>query len=252
MNEMKKGAGIQSLQIGLSIVDLVATHGQPITFTEISESTGITKSNLYKYLSTLTNMGILYRDKFSGLYELGSKLIEYGMNAISQENVIDRVTPYLYEINKELKETILFSIWTHNGPMVVKFITSNKTLNIGAQIGTCLPLHSSTGKICAAFMDGMQITQWVEKELSEKSEEQKQNFFKELYEIKEKPLAFSNEPIVSSISSLAFPILNFNRDLLGVITVVGFKESMLLNFTEKVTYILRKNHEISQMFGSKQ
>ncbi len=59
---IKTGTTIQSLQIGLGILDLVAKQEKPLKFTDIQELTQITKSNLYKYLNTLTQLGLLYRD----------------------------------------------------------------------------------------------------------------------------------------------------------------------------------------------
>ncbi|UOF89278.1 IclR family transcriptional regulator [Fodinisporobacter ferrooxydans] len=251
MDGIKKGTGIQSLQIGLSIVELVASQGRPMTFTDICEMTQITKSNLYKYLNTLTNMGILYRDKFGGLYTLGNKLIEYGMAAVSQENVLERVEPYLYEINRECKETVLLSFWTPNGPIVVKLLTSNHILNIGAQIGTYLPIYSATGKVYAAFKNCVQIHEWKEKELQEIPGEQRQDLEKELDRIKKERISFAIEPLVPSVSSVAVPILNFKQELLCVITLVGFSDSLDFQVdNEKIKYLLDSSQEISSIFGS--
>jgi DNA-binding IclR family transcriptional regulator len=247
---IKNGTTIQSLQIGMSILDLVATQGKPMKFTDIQELTGITKSNLYKYLNTLTYLGILYRDPSSGLYVLGSKLIEYGMTAVNQENVLDRIDHYLYEINKELQETVLFSSWTNNGPMVVKVISNNQTLNIGAQIGTYLPLLSSTGKTCAAFLESHVFAEWKEENLKGKTAAQIEDLEAEIEAVRRDKLAFSNEPLVPSVSSIAFPILNYKGQFLGNITIVGFSEFLSKrNDPEKLNYIKEKMKEISALFG---
>ena len=94
MEDIKKGTTIQSLQIGMGIIESIAKQRRPLKFTEIQDLTQITKSNLYKYLNTFTQLGILYRNKDTGEYVLGSKLIEYGMSAVDQENVIDRISPF--------------------------------------------------------------------------------------------------------------------------------------------------------------
>ncbi len=68
MNKPKNTSMIQSLQIGFQIVDLIAEQDHPLKFTDIQELSGITKSNLYKYLNTLTYLGLVYRDKKQGTY----------------------------------------------------------------------------------------------------------------------------------------------------------------------------------------
>lgn len=250
MTIIKNGTTIQSLQIGMSILDLVAKEGKPLKFTDIQELTQITKSNLYKYLNTLTQLGILYRDQRSGSYVLGSKLIEYGMSAVNQENVLDRIEHFLYEINKELQETVLFSSWTNNGPMVVKVVSSNQTLNIGAQIGTYLPPLSSSGKTCAAFLEPHIISEWKEEYLKGKNEKQRKELEEEIQSVKRDKLAFSIEPLVPSVSSIAFPILNYKGQFLGSITIVGFSEFLSKrNDPKKINYISEKMKEISGLFG---
>ena len=91
MSIEKSNAMIQSLQVGMSIVDLISSKEQPLKFSEIQELTQITKSNLYKYLNTLTHLQLLHRDKKSGTYMLGSKIIEYGRSAIGHQDIISTV-----------------------------------------------------------------------------------------------------------------------------------------------------------------
>ncbi|ARK29062.1 IclR family transcriptional regulator [Halalkalibacter krulwichiae] len=252
MEIAKKGTTIQSLQIGIGIVDLIAKEGRPLKFTEICELTKITKSNLYKYLNTLTQTGILYRDKETGSYVLGSKLIEYGMAATAEENVIDRITPYMQEINAKCLSTVLYSIWTNSGPMIVKEVNLKQGYNIGAQVGTLLPVLSANGKVFASFLEDKVVDEWIEKELVHLSEEQMQNFKKECQTIKQREIAFAREPLVSNVSSVAFPVFNYKKQLLGTVTVVGFSDMIPNGEEDELSqYLIRLSKEISATFGYK-
>lgn len=240
MEELKKGASIQSLQVGLSIVRLIALHGQPMTFKEISEQVDVTKSNLYKYLNTLTQIGMLHRDKKRGTYTIGSKVIEFGMVAANQEDVIERAAPFLRQILKECKETVLLSIWTANGPLVVKMLIKDQGVNLGAQLGTHLPMLSATGKLFAAFMDVFSQKKWIENE----------KIARELDVIRREQIAFAREPLVPFVSSVAIPIFNFKQQLLGVMTVVGFSDKIPQQLDDDMSqYLLQASREISKGFG---
>ncbi len=254
MNEnngtMKKGTGIQSLELGLSILEFISSRGQPQTFTEIHEGTGITKSNLYKYLNTLTSLKLLYRDKFGGSYSLGSKLIEYGMSAVNQENVIERVSPYLQEIGTLCNETVLFAIWTYQGPMVIKKINSTHPINIGAHIGSSLPLRSSIGVVFAAYLEEYVARSWMEKELAPLSEKERKDFMKEVQEARDKGFYTRNGSLVPSIAALSAPVLNYENKILGVISIVGFSDTISgSEGDEKCRHLLRVSQEVSQLFG---
>lgn len=250
MNEIKKGSGIQSLQIGLSIVDIVANHGQPMSFMDIFEISKITKSNLYKYLNTLTATGFLFRDKYTGLYTLGSKLVEYGMVSINKENILDQVTPYLQELNKLSQETVLFSIWTSNGPMVVRIINSTKgILNVGAQLGTLLPIHTTAGKLFAAYKQENELEAWKKDPINI---DKLPLVEKELEKVRNERIAISTAPLAPSINSVGVPILNYNQDILGTITIAGFNDSLPLEKEHPIIQeLIRTGEELSKGYGDK-
>ncbi|MCQ6280507.1 IclR family transcriptional regulator [Bacillus sp. EB600] len=250
MEKLKKGTTIQSLEIGMGILDFIAHQAKPCKFTEIQEYTQITKSNLYKYLNTFTHLGILYRDRESGSYVLGSKLIEYGMAAVDQENVLDRITPYLEELNSKTQSTVLFSIWTHSGPMVIKMLNVSQGFNIGAQIGTVLPPNSATGKIFMAFMDETIVRDWKEVERNRILPDQLQELEAEVSMIKEKEISFGLETLVPSASSISFPVLNYKKELLGAVTVVGFLNQIPTNEDGELSKsIIEISKVISKSFG---
>ncbi|MED1951805.1 IclR family transcriptional regulator [Brevibacillus centrosporus] len=251
MEQAKSGVTIQSLQIGLRIVDLIAKQQKPIKFADICEMTQITKSNLYKYLNTLTGAGILYRDKESGMFSLGSKLIEYGMAAINQENMVERISPYLQEINRHCGNTALFSVWTHSGPMVVRICNNSRAgLNIGAQMGTVLPVLSASGKLFAAFMDEGVIGSWKNSGIARLDSESAAEFERELNRVREQGISFASEPLVPSVSSMSIPVLNYKRELVGTVTLVGFSNQIPQQIEHEISeYMLKASAELSGLFG---
>lgn len=246
----KKKAVIQSLVIGIQLVDLIVKNGQPMKLNDIYHSTGITKSNLYKYLNTLTQLGLLYRDQDSGHYHLGCRLIEYGMAAIDRENLIDRIVPHLQEINNHCQETVLLHMWTNQGPVVVKMFSSHQDLNIGARIGTLLPLRSAAGKIFAAFFDEVMLRNWKEREWSKLTSKEQQELANELEQVRKAHVSFAKEPLVPFISSLGFPIFNYEQKLMACFTVVGFSQDIPHDVSHPLCdYLMEKSREISRVCG---
>lgn len=252
MENHKKGTTIQSLEIGMGILDFIAHQAKPCKFTEIQEYTQITKSNLYKYLNTFTQLEILYRDRDSGSYVLGSRLIEYGMAAVDQENVLERITPYLEELNSMTQSTVLFSIWSQSGPMVIKMLNVSHShgFNIGAQIGTVLPPNSATGKIFMAFMDERSVKEWKGAENNSMPPDKLPHLETEVMMIKEKEISFGQETLVPSASSISFPVLNYKRNLLGAVTIVGFLKQIPTNEEADLSkVIIDISKSMSKSFG---
>jgi DNA-binding IclR family transcriptional regulator len=68
--------------------------------------------------------------------------------------------------------------------------------------------------------------------------------------IREKEISFAREPLVSSVSSVSIPVLNYKKNLLGAVTVVGFSEFIPHNEDNELSrYLLAISKEISGSFG---
>lgn len=236
MEAKKSRDTIQSLETGMAILDVIENAKRPLKFSEIQSKTNITKSNLYKYMNTLSQLELVFRDKSTGQYHLGSKLIKYGMAAIGNQDSVALVTPYLQSISQYSNNTVLFSVGTNRGPVIAKIWNSEEVLNIGAQLGSLLPPNSSSGKIYKVFYD-----QNEPKPEAKTKEEQKTQ--KDL-------IAFAGEPLVSSVSSVSIPVFTLNKELAGIITVVGFSGDIPTSVDNPVSkYLLKMQKEISKVFG---
>ncbi|MDA3129046.1 helix-turn-helix domain-containing protein [Aliibacillus thermotolerans] len=245
-----KNSGIQSLYTGWKIIETIKNHGRPLKFTEIQKITNINKSNLYKYIHSLLELKLVYRNKADGTYSLGSKLVEYGMAAIGQEDVIARVEPYLLELNQESQCTALFVTWTQEGPIVARIAAESRGLNIGAQIGTSLPLRSSSGKIFYTFMPSNVIFDWLTKEYDHLKESERTALQNEREDIKKLQIAFAEEPLVPGVSSASVPIFNYKKDLLGALTLVGFTRDVPSQVDEAISQkLISTSEELSHGFG---
>lgn len=250
MEVKKDGTKIQSLQIGIQIIDVIAKERRPLKFTEIQERTKMTKSNLYKYLNTLVYLDMLYRDNEFGTYVLGPRLIEYGLIASDQENLLERIQPFLDELNKKSSCSITVAVWTEKGPIVIRLYNNNPGFNIGVRIGTYLPGTSSVGKIFLAFQDEQRLKKWKEEEWGKLAPSEREELEKEIEQIRGKKIAFSHEPIVRSVSSIAFPVLNFQGKIAAAVAVVGFKDQIPMDENSELgQYILDISKRISASLG---
>lgn len=238
---------IGSLVTGLSIVDIIAHAKSPMKFTDIQEATKITKSNLYKYLNTLTLSGFIYRDPRQGDYSLGYKFVEYSSNLLQANTFLDRLSDPLKEISRIANMTAVIATWVNDRPMIAKIANTNLGLNIGATIGTELPLLSAVGKVFAAFIEEDRTQAWKNKSISE---DEYQLISNELQKINEEKFAYSKEPLVRHVSSISFPILNYKKEIVAAVGVIGFTEDVptLFNdsFNEKIIPIIE---EMCGVFG---
>lgn len=247
---MNKATTIGSLAQGIHIIDIVAQSDMPLKFSEIQEKTKISKSNLYKYLNTLTHLNLLYRDLKQGHYSLGYKMLEYGSIAMQSNDLIDKLSPYFKEISTLTNMSTLLSVWINDRPVVTNIWNTNYGLNIGAQIGTELPLISATGKVFAAYANTEEKKNWIKDEQTKIPHFDERKFQQELETIRSSHNSFAHEPLINHVSSWGLPILDFKKELVAVITIVGFSELIPKDVnSEMVQQVLAYSKEMSRIFG---
>jgi DNA-binding IclR family transcriptional regulator len=250
MTTETKTIGIQSLQVGLNILEVLAMEKEPLKFTDIQNLTAMTKSNLYKYLSTLSQFGLIYRNPDTNAYTLGHKLVQLGNVALGQTSLIEVVIPYFKKITEKTSLTVLLAVPSKNGPLVSYILSAAYGINIGAQIGTHLPLSSSTGVVFSAFEKNALMKEWEEEELSKFTKSELQQFQSEKEKTRKLFFVSKTEPLVKHVSSFSVPILNFNRELLGAITIVGITETVPTSFDHHTgQYVINTAKDISEYFG---
>ncbi len=249
MTKQTKNKGIQSLDVGISILDIFLKEGKALKFSEIQSLSGITKSNLYKYLYTLTQRGIVYRDPIENTYMLGNRLIEYGNAALNEFDVISRVNPFLKEISDHTSLTSLLAVWSHTGPVIASIRNADYGINIGAQMGATLPLNSSSGKIFSTFRKNKNQN-WESKELNQLTKKERDEVLAEKEKIKEEKFTHSTEPLIEHISSFSVPLFDFKRELIGALTVVGYTPLIPNNPRDETSqYVIKTALKISKSFG---
>lgn len=221
--EEKKQTVIQSLQTGLELLEIIAKERRPMKFTEIQQLSNMTKSKMYKYLTTLTQCGFLFKDPVTNMYKLGNKLIEIGNIAQGDTSIIELADPYLKAFTEETGLTALIAIPSAEGPLIKEIWSVTYGINIGAQNGTTLPLISSTGSIFYAFKKGIHISNWIDQSWITLSDQTQQQVKQEIEQVRAYLFAAKTEPLIEHISSCSVPIFNFQQELVAAITAVGFK-----------------------------
>ena len=90
MSEPKKTQqGINSVLIGVSILDVIVDAGGAISLNAISAKVDMSPAKAHRYLVSLIETGLVERLKEPGLYDLGPKALKLGLKAIQR---IDRVS----------------------------------------------------------------------------------------------------------------------------------------------------------------
>jgi len=147
----KSGKRVKALDNAMDIVDAI-TRLQGAGVTELSEEVGISKSAVYKHLSTLERRGYVVRT-IDQKYDLGLPWLTYGGYARNRALPIQRIQTVVRELATETGELVLFSTLVNNSSMPLYHARGEHAVTTDSYAGVELPLHcTATGKAILAAM----------------------------------------------------------------------------------------------------
>lgn len=141
---------------GLAILENLAgsTHGKGVT--ELSKELGLTKSNTFRLLQTLTTLGYV-QHKTDKSYAATLKAWRIGRELIDKLNLRELAAPEMAFLSQETGEAVYLGVREGLSVVYIDKIDSQKPIRSWNNIGGTAPLHCvGTGKaILAAEYAGM-------------------------------------------------------------------------------------------------
>lgn len=244
--------GVQSVELAFTILNCFKEAKESLTVAELSKRMGMSKSKIHKYLVSFVRVGVLIQNKKDSSYAMGPTLIELGLVAQQQFDVVSIAAPYMVELRKQLNQSIALAIWTNDGPMVVKYEESGRPINVEIQVGFHVPLlKSATGKCFAAFMHSDHINALLQQEIVQ-YDLRKEEVIAELEKVRKEQLAFRDNPYsgVPGTASIAHPIFDYTGNIVAALCVIGFAGDLNTdNESEEVKSLQQTAGKISKVLS---
>ena len=153
-NEAHKPKVDSTLSKGLAILEELASSRESRGVTDLSRSLNLTKSNTFRLLQTLTNLGYV-RHEADKSYAATLKTWQIGRNVVENFNLRAAAQPSMRVLSQETGETIYLAVRDGLQVVYVDKIESQKPIRTWNPIGGTAPLFCvGTGKaILAAEYD---------------------------------------------------------------------------------------------------
>ena len=151
MKQYKKSR-IQSLIRGFEILRCFTPDKPVLRLIDIADKIGISKATVFRYVSTLTDLGYLKKDeKFKG-YKLTVKVMELGFAALNSINISKTAIPYLEELAHMCQEASSMAILDGSDVVYVARTATKRWMATNLQVGSKLPAYcTSLGRILLAY-----------------------------------------------------------------------------------------------------
>ena len=148
-------ATVQSVERSLDILEALAASGQGIGIVELSSRVSLHVSTVHRLLATLVSRGYARQHAHSGQYALGFRLLSFSQAVREQSDLRTEARNYLMRLTEQSGETSNLVVLHQSQAMYVDQVQSPRLARIFAEIGRCVPLHSTGGgkAILACFGD---------------------------------------------------------------------------------------------------
>ena len=161
----RRAAGVQSFEVGLSLLSLLAHQRRPMKITALAAQARMPAAKAHRYLASLVRSGFASQNPDTGLYSTGPAALDFSLSCLSTIEPIEIATAEAVELCRRSNHTVALSVWGSFGPTVGRWEQPPRPVMVNIGPGSVFPLlDSATGRIFAAFYDETVIRQHLQRE----------------------------------------------------------------------------------------
>lgn len=210
----------------LDVLDMVASHGQPVRFSDLLDAAPYPKATLYRFLQTLTNQGMLAYDSDRGTYTMGMRLVRLAHAAWAQSSLAPIARPYITDLARQTGETVHLAQMDQGQVLYVDKCNAAKPVEMFSQAGKVGPAYcTGVGKAMLAFMSDSAMEAAFARQsfhrFTEQTLDTPERLRAELAAVRARGYGFDREEHEPGIICCAAPILTRAGRVLGALSVTS-------------------------------
>ena len=181
----------------------------PLTATEVSSRTGLTRAVARRYLMTLKALG--YIEKIGSSFALTPRVLNLGFKNLSSINVADVALPFMKNVVETLRESCSLGVLDGHDVVYAARLTADRIMTTRLQVGSRLPAHATAmGRVLLAYLPAEQLTAYFAtaelRPLTDRTIRDKSVLRASLKEIQARGFAANDEESEKGIRTVAVPI----------------------------------------------
>src|SRR6188768_1624167 len=152
-SEGNGSASVQSVDRAVSILELLARHGEQ-GVTEVAGELGVHKSTAFRLVATLEQRGLVEQTEDRGKYRLGVGLLRLAGATTARLDVVQEARPICRRLAQETGETVNIAVLSESSALYLDQVAGSSALQSHNWVGQHIPLHAtSNGKVLLSGLD---------------------------------------------------------------------------------------------------
>ncbi len=162
----KERAGIQSVEVGFALLDVLARAPGPLMLRDLAASAGMSAAKAHRYLVSFQRLQLVIQDAGSTRYDLGPAALKLGLASLSRLDAVKLARERIGALMEDIGHTLALAVWGNHGPTIVHWEESPLAVTVNLRLGDVMPLLSSaTGRCFAAYVPKDAIASMLQTEL---------------------------------------------------------------------------------------
>ncbi|MGA2763077.1 MAG: IclR family transcriptional regulator C-terminal domain-containing protein [Spirochaetia bacterium] len=184
------------------------------------------KSTVYRFLTSLKDLGFVRQDPETDKYSLTLKLFEIGMSVLDRLELWREAEPVLKEIARVTGETVHLATLDESRLVYIGKIESAKTLRVSmmSRVGRTAPTYcTALGKTFLAYLPPERVEVMLREvrmvRLTDKTITRRADLQRELASIREKGYALDDEEHEIGVRCVAAPVRDARGEVCAAVSV---------------------------------
>ena len=162
----KSRRGIQSIEIGSSLLLHLARQVRPVALKDLAKAAGMTTGKAHPYMVSFMKVGFVGQTD-AGHYELGPFALQLGLTKLQRMDPVKEASRVIDELAQTTGQSVAVAVWGNLGPTIVRMEEPVQPLHVNLRTGTVMSLaNTATGRLFAAYMPSKVIENLLSNEMS--------------------------------------------------------------------------------------
>ncbi len=239
----------------IELIEALAGMDTPVGVTSLATELKLTKSNVFRLLTTLVKRGYVRRLEESGQYELTLKVWHLGIAVLSRMDLKKIASPYITELMRSTNESVHLSVIADGDVTYIDKVESDQPVRAYSRIGDRPPVHCvATGKVLLAYLPEAEQEKFIQRPMEKFTQYTITNaraLLKELDSIRRNGYSVNRGEWRESVCGVAAPIRDSTGEVVAAVGISGpaerLKRDILPRFAPRV--ILCANQISEQLSG---
>lgn len=210
----------------LDVLDMVASRGRPVRFSELLTDSAYPKATLYRLLQALTHQGMLTHDDANGSYSPGLRLVRLAHAAWSTASLAPIARPHLDALSSETGETVHLAQLDMGQVLYIDKRNALRPVDMFSSAGKVGPAYcTGVGKAMLAFLPEAELELMLQRQsfhrFTPQTIDTADRLREELRAIRARGHAFDLEEHEPGIICCAVPILSRAGRVIGALSVTS-------------------------------